>query len=194
MQRINACYIGTNMSLRSPDNPKEFRTALHTFYEEYAQGTVNFPRIRLVGNPDKVEGLPRKTRPIARTMIKAWNEIDAERATHRALVQFHRENPHDTLLNGTGNGMVIGNAGRNALDLTLFTPVEGGFATHSMLVGPRPVKEGFLREAKMELVDGRMVDAGIFTGDLQPDLEIPFTVGDVSVHITHFSAAPEQVV
>lgn len=181
------------MFLRSPNNAKELRTALHTFYEEYAQGTVNFPRVRLVrSNPEEIEELPRKTRPIARALVKAWDGIDAERTAHSGLVDFHRENPHELLLKGVGRGMVLGAAGRNALDMSIFTPVEEGFAIQHVLIGPRPVREGFLREANIELADGRIVDAGIFSGNLKPDIEIPLMVGDVPIRITHFDVQPAQ--
>lgn len=180
------------MSLRNPDNPKEFRTALHTFYEEYAHGTVNFPRIRLAGDPERVEDLPKKTRSIARTLIRTWDGIDAERDAHRGLVRFHKENPHELLLKGAGRGMVLGAAGRNALDMTLFTPIEDGFAIQHTLIGPRPVREGFLDTAEIQLGDGRIVDAGIFSGDLKPDVEVPLMIGDVLVRVTHFDGTPAQ--
>lgn len=174
------------MSLRSPDNPKELRTALHTFYEEYAHGTVNFPRIRLVGDPESVEGLPRKTQPIARALIHAWDEIDTERGAHRGLVDFQLKNPNEQLLSGTG-GMILGRAGRNALDVSILTPVNGDIKVAHTLVGPRPVKELFLENACIELGDDGRVNAGIPDKNMSPQLEALLNIGGLPLRLTTFT-------
>ena len=105
---------------------------MHASYEAYARGEVNFPRILIVGEPEELKALPKKTQAIATALHGAWQRIEAGKATHHALVDYHRKNPHEALVKGYGKGIVFKFIGENALALTLFIPVEGGVSERNM--------------------------------------------------------------
>jgi hypothetical protein len=165
------------------------------FYEQYARSEVMFPRVRLDIGAEEVEELPRKTRPIARALIGAWDTIDTERATHKGLVSFHINNPSKEFSEGKGRGIIVGSAGKNAVEYTVLAPLGDVFELKHELVGPmRPSeREAFLTEMGIPLADGRILEGHAALGHLEngpePDVNLSVMIGEVPMRIVHFDAS-----
>lgn len=181
------------MSLRQPRNSNEARTALHAFYEPYAQGIVNFPRARIVG---ELGDIPEKTRPIAQVLIDEWAKIDAARKVHTALARNVLEHPDTMLASEDGSparGVILSQIGRNTLEHVVFTPIRGKILMEHATIGPRDEMEDFLANHSVELADGRVITHGGFGEDQAPDIDFPVPAGDGQFrYVTHFDARATQ--
>lgn len=181
------------MLLTQPRGAKEQRTALHVFYEPYAQGKINFPRARVEGDVDSV---PERSRPIARALIRAWSEIDAARKVHAALMGNVLKNPGVMLTaedGSPGRGVVLSQIGRNTLEYVTFTPVRDKVLLEHTTIGPRDAMEDFLANHSVELADGRVIANGGFGEDQTPDIDFPVPAGNGQFrYVTHFDARATQ--
>ncbi|GEM_PF-6277049 len=181
------------MSLRQPRNSNEARTALHAFYEPYAQGIVNFPRARIVS---ELGDIPEKTRHIAQALIDAWAKIDTAREVHTALVSNVIEHPDTMLATEDGSparGVILSQIGRNTLEHVVFTPIKGKILIEHATIGPRSKMESFLEGHSIELADGRVITGGGFGEDQAPDIAFPIpTGGGTFSRVTHFDARATQ--
>lgn len=107
-----------------PINPRpdSVRRLMHASFERYALGHSDFPTVRF---PDPVESFPRKSQNIARSLFKAWAEIDADVAAFQNSVQRLLEariglghDPND------GRGVVITKVGKNMASIAVTVPGE----------------------------------------------------------------------
>lgn len=178
------------MSLREPKNQHELHTALHAFYEPYAQGIINFPAVRAVGD---IDTHPERMRPIAHALRGAWDRIDADREIHKALVYGALKDPEATFTQKDGRkgkGIVVSQIGRNALVETLMVPIgKGKVWVAETTIGPRQAREEYLEEMCIELADGRVITRGGFAHDQEPDVDIRIPrTPDTHGHVVHYDA------
>lgn len=136
-----------------PNNPREVRQVLHTVYDRYKQGVDIFP----AGRPALPVGeYPRKTQPIAKTLLNACLRIDLDR-------QYF-----DTWLEGSvngvqktgGKGVIVTRIGINAVQFASISPDTEAAGRVQVVQG---LFAGEERDALFEHLDLKMTDGRILS-------------------------------
>jgi hypothetical protein len=136
---------------RDPHTPEDVRTVLQVMYDRYTTGADLFPRVRYLSDP---EALPKKTRPLAAALLRAWDVINEDREFFEASLLHCVGATKGTEHTGARRA-VITRIGKNAVNLGI---VDGG--EHPVVTFGQFPRQEFVEQFEgksLTLTDGRQI-------------------------------------
>ena len=104
-------------------DPRYVRQVMHTSYDRYVDGTDKFPRLRFAPEAT-TEAFPRKTQPIAATLLREWGIIHQDEnyfvTATLSLVEIAKTHADES---EPWRGLSLVRIGRNAVNMAMVASV-----------------------------------------------------------------------